>query len=227
MTLAADGTPAALRDRWLGPACRGQVRGGIALGGLLPGPPRLRARPDRGGWRLDGGAPWVTGWGLIDLLLVAARGPDDSLVSLIVDAAAQPGLTVTRERLAAVHASVTVRLGFDGVLVPGERWAGQEPFDPAESRRPDRMRVNGSLAPGRWVPGRSTTSWHGAGTCSTPRSPSTPRRWRRHARQPRSWPCGRRPPWRWGTAAARSPWTSTRSGSPARRCSCWCSGHAP
>jgi hypothetical protein len=65
-----------------------------------------------------------------------------------MDATAQPGLTVTRERLAAVHASVTVRLGFDGVLVPGERWAGQEPFDPAESLRPDRMRVNGSLALG-------------------------------------------------------------------------------
>jgi alkylation response protein AidB-like acyl-CoA dehydrogenase len=148
MTLAADGTPAALRDQWLGPACRGQVRGGIALGGLMPGPPRLRARPDGGGWRLDGDAPWVTGWGLTDLLLVVARGPDDSVVSLILDAAAQPGLTVTRERLAAVNASVTVRLGFDAVLVPGERRAGQVPFDPAESMRPDRMRVNGSLALG-------------------------------------------------------------------------------
>jgi alkylation response protein AidB-like acyl-CoA dehydrogenase len=148
MTLAADGTPAALRDRWLAPACRGQVRGGIALGGLIPGPPLLRARPDGGGWRLDGEAPWVTGWGLIDLMLVVARGPDDSVVSLILDAAAQPGLTVTRERLAAVNASVTVRLGFDGVLVPAERWAGLEPFDPAESLRPDRMRINGSLALG-------------------------------------------------------------------------------
>ena len=148
MTLAADGTPAALRDRWLGPACRGEVRGGIALGGLMPGPPRLRARPDGGGWRLDGDAPWVTGWGLTDLLLVVARGPDDSVVSLILSAAAQPGLTVTRERLAAVNASVTVRLGFDAVFVPGERRAGQEPFDPAESLRPDRMRVNGSLALG-------------------------------------------------------------------------------
>jgi alkylation response protein AidB-like acyl-CoA dehydrogenase len=148
MTLAADGTPAALRDRWLGPACRGQVRGGTALGGLMPGPPRLRARPDRGGWRLDGDAPWVTGWGLIDLLLVVARGPEDSVVSLVMDATAQPGLSVTRERLTAVHASVTVRLGFDGVLVPGERRAGQEPFDPAEALRPDQMRVNGSLALG-------------------------------------------------------------------------------
>jgi alkylation response protein AidB-like acyl-CoA dehydrogenase len=148
MTLAAEGTPAGLRDRWLGPACRGEVRGAIALGGLLPGPPRLRARPSDGGWRLDGEAPWVTGWGLTDLLLAAARGPDDTIVSLILDAAAQPGLTVTRERLAAVNASVTVRLGFDGVLVPGERWAGQAPFDPAEGSRPDRLRINGSLALG-------------------------------------------------------------------------------
>jgi alkylation response protein AidB-like acyl-CoA dehydrogenase len=148
MTLAAEGTPAALRDQWLGPVCRGTLRGGIALTGLIPGPPLLRARPAGGGWRLDGEAPWVTGWGLIDLLLVQARGPGDSIVTLILDAAAQPGLTVTRQRLSAVNASVTVRLGFDGVLVAGERWASQAPFDPAESLRPDRMRINGSLALG-------------------------------------------------------------------------------
>jgi alkylation response protein AidB-like acyl-CoA dehydrogenase len=148
MTLAAEDTPAALRDRWLGPAARGQVRGGIALTGIIPGPPLLRARPAGGGWRVDGEAPWVTGWGLIDLLLVEARGPQDSIVRLVLDAAAQPGLTVTRQRLAAVDASVTVRLGFDGVLVPAERLVGQVPFDPAESLRPDRMRINGSLALG-------------------------------------------------------------------------------
>ncbi len=148
MALAAEGTPAALRDQWLGPVCQGKLRGGIALTGLLPGPPRLRARPTDGGWRLDGEASWVTGWGLVDLLLVEARGPDDSIVTLILDAAAQPGLTVTRQRLAAVNASVTVRLGLDGVAVPGERLVGRAPFDPAVSLRPDRMRINGSLALG-------------------------------------------------------------------------------
>jgi len=148
MTLAAEGTPAALRDQWLGPVCRGQLRGGIALTGIIPGPPLLRARPSGPGWQVDGEAPWVTGWGLIDLLLVQARGPGDSIVSLILDAAAQPGLTVTRQRLSAVNASVTVRLGFDGVLVPRERFVGEAPFDPAESLRPDRMRINGSLALG-------------------------------------------------------------------------------
>ena len=149
MTLAAEGTPVALRDRWLGPVCRGQVRGGIALTGIIPGPPLLRARPAAGGgWQVDGEAPWVTGWGLIDLLLVQARGPQDSIVTLILDAAARPGLTVTRQRLAAVNASVTVRLSFDGVRVPAECFAGQVAFDPAESLRPDRMRINGSLALG-------------------------------------------------------------------------------
>jgi len=148
MTLALGGAPAGLRDRWLGPACAGSLRGGIALTGLIPGPPLLRARPADGGWRLDGTAPWVTGWGLVDLVVVVARGPDDTVVTLIMDAADQPGLTVSRQRLSAVDASVTVRLGFDGVVIPGERWVGQASFDPAASVQPEALRVNGSLALG-------------------------------------------------------------------------------
>ena len=147
-TLAAEGTPPALRDRWLTSACQGRTRGGIALTGLIPGPPQLRAEPAAGGWRLDGTAPWVTGWGLIDLVQVVARGPDDTVVTLIMDAAAQPGLTVTRQRLAAVDASVTVRLGFDGAVIPQERFVDQVPFDPAVSVQPAGLRINGSLALG-------------------------------------------------------------------------------
>jgi len=148
MTLASEGLPAALRDQWLGAACRGRVRGGIAATGLVPGPPQLRARPADGGWRLEGAAPWVTGWGLIDLLLVVARGPEDSVVTLVIDATAQPGLAVSRQRLVAVDASVTVQLDFGSVMVPAERFAGQVPFDPAAGLRPERLRVIGSLALG-------------------------------------------------------------------------------
>jgi len=147
-TLSAPGTPAALRDRWLAPVCQGQVRGGITTVGLIPGPPQLRAQPAAGGWRLSGEAPWVTGWGLVDVLLLTARGPEETAVTLIVDAAAQPGLTVARQRLAAVNASATVRLSFEGVVVPGERFVSQVPFEPAASLRPDRLRVDGSLALG-------------------------------------------------------------------------------
>jgi hypothetical protein len=148
MTLAADGAPPVLRNRWLASACQGRTRGGIALTGLIPGPPQLRAEPAEGGWRLAGTAPWVTGWGLIDLVQAVARGPDDTVVTLIMDAAVQPGLTVTRQRLAAVDASVTVRLGFDGVVVPRERFVDQVPFDPAVSVQPAGLRLNGSLALG-------------------------------------------------------------------------------
>jgi alkylation response protein AidB-like acyl-CoA dehydrogenase len=148
MTLAVGDAPPALRDRWLASACQGRTRGGIALTGLIPGPPQLRAEPAEGGWRLDGTAPWVTGWELIDLVQVMARGPGDTVVTLIVDAAAQPGLAVTRQRLSAVDASVTVRLGFDGVMIPQERFVDQVPFDPAASMQPAGLRLNGSLALG-------------------------------------------------------------------------------
>jgi alkylation response protein AidB-like acyl-CoA dehydrogenase len=147
-TLSAPGTPVALREQWLLPVCQGKVRGGITTIGLIPGPPRLRAQPAAGGWRLSGEAPWVTGWGLVDVLLLTARGPEDTAVTLIVDAAAQPGLTVARQRLAAVNASATVQLSFEGVTVPGERLVSQAPLDPAASLRPDRLRVDGSLALG-------------------------------------------------------------------------------
>jgi alkylation response protein AidB-like acyl-CoA dehydrogenase len=147
-TLAGRAAPSQLRQRWLAAACQGRVRAGVALTGLIPGPPQLRAGIAEGGWRLDGTAPWVTGWGLVDVVEVVARGSDDTVVTLIVDAAAQPGLSVTRQRLAAVDASVTVRLGFNGVVVPPDRFAGQEPFDPAASVQPAGLRTNGSLALG-------------------------------------------------------------------------------
>ena len=167
-TLASPAAPAQLRDRWLTAACQGRVRSGVALTGLIPGPPQLRADLGEGGWRLDGTAPWVTGWGLTDVVEVVARGPDDTVVTLIMDAAAQPGLTVTRQRLAAVDASVTVRLGFDGVVVPPDRFAGQEPFDPSvqpAARRAAAQRVAGAGRgpalhpaaggqPARWRAGR-------------------------------------------------------------------------
>jgi alkylation response protein AidB-like acyl-CoA dehydrogenase len=85
--------PAALRQQMLGPLCRGERRAGVALAGLLPGPPRLRARAVEGGYVLDGASPWVTGWEYIDSLHVAARREDDTIVWALLDTApgAAPG----------------------------------------------------------------------------------------------------------------------------------------
>jgi alkylation response protein AidB-like acyl-CoA dehydrogenase len=141
------GTPAALREALLPAVVRGQVRGGVALAGLLPGPPRLTARQADGGWLLDGEAPWVSGWGVVDLLVTVARGPEDTAVTLLMDARQQQGLAAARQRLAAVNASATVQLSFDGVFVPDGRLVSQRPYDPVAAQS-EGLRGNGSLALG-------------------------------------------------------------------------------
>jgi len=140
--------PSPGRDRWLGDLCAGRCRAGLALGGLLPGEPRLRAEPAGGGWRVDGTSPWVSGWGLVDVVYLAARGRDDTLVWLIVDAVEGGGLTVHRQRLVAVDASVTVTADFAGVAVPGDRLVAVDAYRPDRYNAPDVLRQNGFLALG-------------------------------------------------------------------------------
>jgi len=140
--------PSPERDRWLRDLCAGRRRAGLALGGLLPGEPRLRAEPAGDGWLVDGTSPWVSGWGLVDVVYLAARGPGDRLVWLIVDAVEGGGLTVHRHRLVAVDASVTVTADFAGVAVPGNRLVAVEAYRPDRYHAPDVLRQNGFLALG-------------------------------------------------------------------------------
>ncbi len=150
---------AALRHRMLGPLCRGERRAGVALAGLLPGPPRLRARVTEGGYVLDGVSPWVTGWEYLDTLYVAARQDDDTIVWAVLDAGGRPGgrssltaepLSITPEPLpmVAVMASSTVQLRFAGHPVPQDRVTGTLPLEQWGSRDAAGLRMNGSLALG-------------------------------------------------------------------------------
>lgn len=145
--VAAD-APAELREEWLAPLCRGERRAGLALAGLLPGPARLLATPEDEGWVLQGSSPWVTGWDHVDALLVAARGPEDTVVWLAVDAAEGAGLAVERQRLVAVDASVTVRADFDGLVVPRTRLVHVQPYAEVAGGPAAALRTNGSLALG-------------------------------------------------------------------------------
>jgi alkylation response protein AidB-like acyl-CoA dehydrogenase len=140
-------SPAKLREVYLAGAVRGEVKGGVALTGLLPGPARLSAQPAPGGWRVDGEAPWVSGWGVVELVFLVARGPDETVVSLLLDGRSQPGLSVEPQRLSAANASGTVRLGFDGVRVAGDRVVSQQPYEAARHQS-ERLRLNGSFALG-------------------------------------------------------------------------------
>jgi len=138
--------PDALRDEWLAPLCSGETRSTIAYAGLLPGAP-LRARREGDHWVLDGQAFFVSGWGLADIVHVAARTPDDEIVWLFVDMAS-PGFTATPHRLLGVNASATVGLRVDGVRVPATRELSRFPYARWPEIDAAGLRVNGSLAAG-------------------------------------------------------------------------------
>lgn len=136
-----------LRARMLGDLCSGATRAGIVFAGLLPGPSPLHATRCDGSWILDGHAPWVSGWGRIDVLQVAARGPDDTVVTLLLDNLDRPELTANRHRLAALNASGTVKLSFAELQVGDDHVVSIEPHAPADAGG-QRLRLNGSLALG-------------------------------------------------------------------------------
>lgn len=144
--LARSQTPG-LREEWLPSLCRGDVRAGIARAGEIPGPPMLRAT--RAGERLvlDGAAPWVTGWGRIDVMLVAAR-EGDTIVRALVDATAAPTIGVERLHLVGTDASGTFTLTFREHDVPVSRIVETEPHADVLARDPSTLRTNGSLALG-------------------------------------------------------------------------------
>jgi alkylation response protein AidB-like acyl-CoA dehydrogenase len=137
-----------LKEEWLEPLCRGVRRAGIALAALRPGPPSVRATAVPGGYRLDGAAPWVTGWGMIDVLHTAARDESDTVVWSLVDAVPGPSLTVRPLSLVAADASSTVEVRFTGHFVPAERVTGTLPYADWPARDAAGLRMNGSFALG-------------------------------------------------------------------------------
>jgi alkylation response protein AidB-like acyl-CoA dehydrogenase len=146
--LRAVGAAPAARDRWYEDMRAGRVRAGTAQGGLRPGPPLLRATGGPDGFVLDGEAPWVTGWSLVDVLLVAARDADDLAHWFLLDATDAPGLTVEPLDLLAVTASRTVHCRFTGYRVPADRLVSSLPFADWRERDAAGLRGNGSLALG-------------------------------------------------------------------------------
>jgi alkylation response protein AidB-like acyl-CoA dehydrogenase len=137
-----------LRDAWLASMCRGAVRAATVQAALRPGPASIRATPVDGGFVFDGEAPWVTGWGLVDVMLVAARQVDGMVVWALVDAQAGPAVSVRAAQLSAVRASNTVQLSLRALHVPHARVAGVTDFAQWPARDALGLRTNGSLSLG-------------------------------------------------------------------------------
>jgi alkylation response protein AidB-like acyl-CoA dehydrogenase len=138
---------APLREEWLADLCAGRLRAGIALGGLHQGFAGLKAEAVEGGWLVTGTAPYVTGWGLLDVILVAALTPDGRAVRGLIDAVETPVVTAQPLRLLAANASRTVRLQLKSVFLPSERVTSIEPYTPPPAWDGG-DRPNGSLALG-------------------------------------------------------------------------------
>lgn len=139
--------PEPVRLGLVGSLVSGRTKAGVALTGLMPGPARLAATSTGDGWRLDGDAPWVSGWGMVDLLYVAARAPDDHVVSVLVEARDQEGLKAEPLRLGAADATGTVRLRFERLSVPTSSVLSVLPLEQALAQG-ERLRLNGSFALG-------------------------------------------------------------------------------
>lgn len=113
-----------VRERWLDLLYSGQTKAGLALGGVRPPVPSLIAQRVSGGWVLDGSVPWVTGWGLIDVLFIGAVAEGDSQVWAMIDPNSGSGIQASPLRLVAANSSGTVRLALERHFVPEERVVG-------------------------------------------------------------------------------------------------------
>lgn len=148
MAVAKSGNEA-LRSKYLADLTAGGVRAGLAAGAAVrPGPPLLRATPVDGGWIFDGTAPWVTGWGMVDLLHIAARDDNDVLVWALVDAVECAGVTTTPVEMVAVQASRTVTMKVERLFVPHDRVTSTMPRAEHLAGDPESVRFTGSLALG-------------------------------------------------------------------------------
>ena len=126
----------------------GRLKGGIARAGARPGTRSLTVTSTADGHVLNGPVPWVTGWGMIDIVEVAALDEKDNVVFLLVDAADSPTLTSELNQLSAVNASRTATLTFTGHHVPAGRLTRKQPFADWQAAEASGSRLNGGLALG-------------------------------------------------------------------------------
>ena len=136
-----------LREAWLPELCSGERRSGIVFAGLLPGPATLQAVRIDGGWRLDGTAPWVSGWGRIDIDDRGQEGLEETVATVAISDLDDARLTACRHELAVLDASGTVRLSFDGVTVEDSHLLSIASYQPGATNALS-LRLNGSLALG-------------------------------------------------------------------------------
>ncbi|MFM7321886.1 MAG: acyl-CoA dehydrogenase family protein [Armatimonadota bacterium] len=143
--IAATPNPA-LRDRWLDDLLAGRRWMGVAFGHLRRPEPVVRAVRVDGGWEVSGTAPWVTGWPILDAMIVGARTSEGGHWYGVVETRSTPGCIPSDPlRLAAMQASRTVAVQLDRVHVPDD--AVLRVASPEELSQGDRSNLLKTIAP--------------------------------------------------------------------------------
>lgn len=122
--LVAGGENEALKLARLPALAAGSVLCGVAFSHLRrPGSPAVRAVPTDDGWVFDGMAPWFTGWGAMEEVVLGGTLPDGRLLYVLAPLVGSPGLTASDPlRLCAMNASGTVTLTCQGLRIGRERY---------------------------------------------------------------------------------------------------------
>jgi len=138
---------AVVRDLWVADLAAGRARGGVAFAGVVPDPPRMAAHRVEGGWRFTGDAPFVSGWGIVQVLQVSAGDVETGdVVAGLVGARKQAGITrVEPQPLVAADASRTVSLRLDDLFVPADRVVSRVPRPEFLANQLIGTRLNGTL----------------------------------------------------------------------------------
>jgi alkylation response protein AidB-like acyl-CoA dehydrogenase len=140
-------------SRFAGDLASGRTRAGVVVTAVR-GPRPLRLEGGPGSWRITGSAMWVTGWGIADVLRVAAVADDGSIATALIDVG--PGMRAEPAPLVAANASATVTLTFDGVPVPVDRSIDAVSWDDWAAADAAGLAGNGALALG--IAGRAAAS---------------------------------------------------------------------
>ena len=124
----------------------GRARAGVAYAGAVPTPPRMSASRTDGGWVFSGYAPFVSGWGHIDLLQISARDVDsDDIAAIVPTHPMSAAITVSPMRLTAGNASHTVSLRVDSLPVPDALVVSRVALDDFFATQNIGIRLNGAL----------------------------------------------------------------------------------
>jgi len=115
----SDNTP--LKEALLPRMARGEVLCGIAFAHLRrPGPPVVTAQTVPGGYLINGSAPWLSGWAVMDSFVLGVHMPEnDRHLYLYVEAdRSNPAISVSpTAKLVCMNASDTVSVTFNNLFV--------------------------------------------------------------------------------------------------------------